>query len=452
MVLQILNRRTLAIFSIVVWATSCELDNEIETPAFQELDRQLAEALNAADPVNGVSGFILPDEGNFSEIPQDPRNPITSDKVALGQLLFHETGLAIDAKNVVGIGTYSCASCHNPAAAFQPGRRQGIADGGLGFGIIGEGRGKDEIYPDDSLDVQPIKVPSTLNVAYQKNLLWNGQFGATGDNTGTEHLWEEDELIATNFLGFEGAETQAIAGLTFHRKNITMEFAEQTGYLEMFRSAFPGISDEELINKEFAGLAIASYVRTLLSNEAPFQRFLKGESTALTIQQKRGALLFFDKAKCSNCHSGPALNSMRFEAVGMGDLEGPEIFNPDKQAGLGRASFTGEASDEYKFKVPQLYNLQDAGFLGHGGTFNTLREVVEYFNTAEKQNPEVPDSQLAEDFEPLFLSDDEVEDLVAFLEDGLHDVNLERFVPSSILSGNCFPNNDEQSRTDLNCN
>ena len=160
---------------------------------------------------------MLPASDDFSKIPQDPLNPLTTEKVELGKLLFHETGIALAPMQEFAEGTFSCASCHFAGAGFQAGRFQGIGDGGIGFGINGEGRTKGALYQGDELDVQPIRSPTIMNGAYQKNMLWNGQFGATGLNEGTEAAWTTGTPKENNFLGFEGLETQAIAGLGVHR-------------------------------------------------------------------------------------------------------------------------------------------------------------------------------------------------------------------------------------------
>lgn len=165
-------------------------------------------------------------------------------------------------------------------------------------------------------------------------------------------------------------------------------------------------------------------------------------------------MLFFGKAECANCHTGPALNSMKFEALGMSDLGGAGTSVSMKDAmdaGKGRGSFTGKTEDMYKFKVPQLYNLMQSKFYGHGGDLYSIKEVVDYKNKAEKSNNAVPDSQLSAEFKPLNLSEKEVSYLVKFLENGLYDENLERYVPASLPSGNCFPNADAQSIIDLGC-
>ena len=165
-----------------------------------------------------------------------------------------------------------------------------------------------------------------------------------------------------------------------------------------------------------------------------------------------GALLFFDKANCFACHSGPGLNGMDFHAIGMNDLSGNDVVNDvDDATKRGRGGFTGNPSDDYKFKTPQLYNLTDVGFFGHGGSFASIREVVEYKNNAQKENTEVPLSALSPLFAPLDLTESEIDDIVAFLETGLYDNNLARYAPDELPSGNCFPNADEQSSIDMGC-
>lgn len=118
----------------------------------------------------------------------------------------------------------------------------------------------------------------------------------------------------------------------------------------------------------------------------------------------------------------------------------------------GRGGFTGIASDNFKFKVPQLYNLKGIEFLGHGSSFNTIKEVLEYKNKAISENSKVNKEQLSEHFVPLNLTMEEIELITIFISESLYDRNLERYVPFDLMSGNCFPNSDEISKIDLNCN
>ncbi|MEM9916534.1 MAG: cytochrome c peroxidase [Bacteroidota bacterium] len=434
--------------------TACKKDKD--PTGGSALDELLEDALTVAADGRGLDYFKLPDSDDYDEIPQDPKNPISKAKVDLGKLLYHETGLALAPKMDVGEATYSCASCHFASAGFQAGRVQGIGDGGVGFGVNGEGRVKATMYQGDSIDVQPIRTPTALNVAYQVNMLWNGQFGATGHNVGTEDRWKVGTPIENNFLGYEGVEIQAIAGLGVHRLVIDSDFLDENAYKPLFDAAFPSVPIPDRYDTERAALAIAAFERTLLANEAPFQKWLDGQKNAMTDAEKRGAVVFFEKANCNSCHSGPALNSMEFHALGMSDLfECPEtIFKASAASGenKGRGGFTGVAADEYKFKVPQLYNIGDSPFYGHGSSFRTIKEVIEYKNQAVPQNPNVPSSQLANEFVPQNLSESDINDITAFLSNALRDPNLMRFQPSSLPSGLCTPLNDDMARAELGCN
>ncbi len=439
--------------ALIFFLMSCVLDypEAIET----SLDIALMDALKRASETGKIDFFKFPESDDFENIPQDARNKLTTAKVALGKLLFHETGLAVNPMLTVSAGTYSCASCHAAKAGFQACKAQGVGEGGAGFGMRGEGRLLNNQYPLESVDVQPIRSPSVLHVAYQQNMLWNGQFGANGVNEGTYNQWTEDTPKEVNRLGYEGVESQAIAGMEVHRLEANQNLLKHTEYNTLFKQAFPEIDNKQYTTEHFA-LAIAAYERTLLATEAPFQQWLGGNYEALSENEKRGALLFFSKAKCSTCHTGPALNSMQFYALGMKDLDDQAgtLIKDEKEnqtANLGRGGFTKNEADNYAFKVPQLYNLKDSPFFGHGGSFKSIKQLVEYKNNAVKENEQVPDRYLSPAFEPLGLNDTEIEQLSQFIEHALYDDNLLRYQPAELPSGNCFPNNDAVSKIDLDC-
>ena len=411
------------------------------------LSKEISDIVNISK-----SSLILPASDDFSSIPQDPQNPLTADKVALGKLLFHETKLGGNPKVQQGIYTYSCASCHHAEAGFQSGLAQAIGEGGIGFGLTGEGRVPSGINQ-SSVDVQPFKTPTALNIAYQDNVTWSGGLGATGVNVGTQNLWKGK--FQSNNLGFEGIETQAFAGQTVHRLKVdTAWFLSNATYKDLFDRAFASLPQDQRISPTTVAFAIAAYERTLLANEAPFQKWLKGNAAAMTREQKQGAQLFFGKAGCGNCHAGPALNSMAFFALGVNDLQNGEhgaINIPANNIQLGRGDFTKADSDKFKFKVPQLYNLKDVKFFGHGASFGSVTDMVKYINNGVAENNNVPASQLAKQFKPLGLTDDEINKVVKFIEDALYDPNLLRYEPTSVPSGFCIPNNDPKSRKDRGC-
>lgn len=445
---------------ILILFFSCQKDGDItnigNNPSLSGLDLELMDALEDAGGIKGAGHFLLPESNDLDNIPQDPRNPLSNVKIELGKKLFYETGLAVNPNNSSSEGTYSCASCHVPGSCFQAGIKQGIGEGGIGFGYAGEGRLPNEDYEISDLDIQPIRTPTAMHVAYNRTSLWNGQFGAIGPNEGTEASWTTDTPKETNFMGYEGTETQAIAGLKVHRMGVNMNLIASTYYRDLFDMAFPDFDASERYTRETIGLAIAAYERTIIANRAPFQQWLRGESESITEEQKLGALLFFGKAGCNDCHDGPALNSESFFALGMKDLDGEGFYDSFDTAEIqntakGRGGFTGNSEDDYKFKTPQIYSLKAMNFLGHGASFTSIRDIIAYKNVGIVENVDVPESQLAEEFRPLGLTDEEVEQLTDFVENALNDDEISRYVPITVASGNCFPNNDAQSQADMGC-
>lgn len=445
-----------AVSGICYFFTSCNKNADL--PAFSDSDLELQKILIEASGGKGFDYYKLPDETDFENIPQDDKNPLTLEKVELGKLLFHETGLGQNPMLSSSVQTYSCASCHHAKAGFQACVPQGIGEGGIGFGMQGENRTMNTAYKTYQIDVQPIRTPSALNIAYQTNILWNGQFGGKDLNVGTESSWTKGTPKAVNLLGYSGVETQAIAGRDVHRLLIDRIFMSHfSTYKNMYEKAF----DKESFNNPKllalnGALAIAAYERTLLANQSPFQQWLRGNANAMTNQEKEGAKVFFSKGNCFSCHNGPSLANMEFHALGMNDLKNGSYgantvqniteANPEHK---GRGGFTGKEVDMFRFKVPQLYNLKDSPFYGHGASFYSLKEVLDYKNKGITENVKVPANKVSEIFKPLNLSEEEVLALEAFIKNGLYDRNLQRYAPKSLPSGLAFPNNDNQSRLDL---
>ena len=403
---------------------------------------------------DALQPYRMPLADDLDAIPADPLNAITPEKVALGRLLFRDPTLLSRPSRPEGFGTSSCASCHHAGAGFQAGLRQGLGEGGSG---AGEGRDVRAHYDASSADVQPRRSPSAMNLAWQPNLLWNGQFGATAANEETEYAWTEGTPKAANHLGYEGLEIQAIAGLEVHRMTIEgSPVTESEAYYALFVDAFPNAPwAEAIVTTERAGLAIAAYERTLLANRAPFQRWLAGEDAAMSALELEGARLFFGEAGCAGCHSDPGLGAGSFHAIGMGDLRGDAILDaqPDRAPDRGRADFTGRAEDEYAFKVPQLYNLLDSPFYGHGATFESVRDVIAYKNAALPEAAHLTLEQLDAAFAPLGLSEAEIDALTAFIEGALYDPALARYIPSpeELPNGTCSTFADPEAAGEFAC-
>lgn len=400
-----------------------------------------------------LRAYKLPDSDDFNAIPQDPRNPLTADKVALGKLLFHETRLGTTNLDPQGLHTYSCATCHHAEAGFQSGLAQAIGEGGVGFGATGEGRKANPLYAIGLIDVAPLRTPSVLNTAYQEVMMWSGQFGGTGVNKGTEASWTPGTPKYNNSYGYQGLETTGLSAETRHRLvPDTAWLASSPVYKHLFNAAFNELPVKERISNLTVALAIAAFERTVLPNQSPFQQWLRGDNNAMTKDEQDGKAIFFGKGNCSSCHSGPGLNAMAFYSLGFSDLAdgvGGAFNVPDRATEfLGRGGFTNKKADMFKFKTPQLYNLKDVKYLGHGSSFTSVTDVIRYINNAVPQNKNVPASQLAEQFKPLNLTETEINKLTIFVENALYDPSLSRYVPEALPSGNCIPNNDAQSKKD----
>lgn len=421
----------------------------------------LEDLLTVSSPTQSKDFYLLPASDDFNNIPQDPLNPLTKAKVDAGKLIFHDPafateGVALRAK------TWSCATCHHARAGFKSGLIQGMGEGGEGFGLKGETRAwHDPETGTQDADVQPVTSPTVLNVAYQDVMLWNGALGNASNgiiNVGIDpdRLMTEGTPKEANREGLSGIETQAIAGTGVHRILGFPPELESTDYYQMLLDAFPEFSRDEL-NKA-STRAIAAFERTILANKAPFQQWLRGDESAMSAKEISGAEVFFGEGGCVACHQGPALSSpvgatedQVFFAVGFSDLDVNEVIGEIADGvRLGRGGLTGNSADNYKFKVPQLYNLVDISVFGHGGSFSSVREVVEYKNNGVAQN-DASITNLDYRFVPLNLSSTQIDDLVEFLEVSLRDPDLMRYEPQSLPSGLCVINNDTTSRADLGC-
>lgn len=415
---------------------------------FSPLDNELSNLIPEPER------FILPGPDQLADIPQSPENPLTPEKIALGNLLFFEPAFSTEAIHSISLQTFTCSSCHIPERGFRAGRLQGIADGGKGIGNLGAERVKNGYYLDSEIDAQGARPLAVINTAFVTNSMWNGSFGSKFVNEGTEDQWGvSDPATAQNKNYYGNLEGQNIEGLKTHRMKYTKSTITQYGYKEMFDAAFPDLPEDIRYSNTAASFALSAFLRSMTTTQAPFQRWLKGDYKAMSDEEKRGAILFFGKAGCVGCHSEKNLGSIQFAALGVDNLyqHGGLKTDASDLRNKGRGGFTNRKEDEFKFRVPQLYNLGDGGPYFHGSSKQTLEEVVEYFNNGIPENPDVPAGQIHPLFRPLGLTEAEKKDLVVFLKTGLRDPDLLRFKPSNVKSGMCFPNNDILSRHQTGC-
>ncbi len=279
-------------------------------------------------------------------------NPYSPQKAELGWLLYFDKRVSAD-------NTVSCASCHDPKYAFTDGQR-------FSKGIRGQLGGR--------------SAPTVINRAYSLEQFWDGR---------AKSLEEQAKGPIANPLEM-GNTLEACAKC----------IAEIPGYRKRFREAFG--SDAVTIDR--IAQAIATFERTVLSGNSPYDRFKAGDEKALTDSQKRGMTVFFsNNARCDSCHEGFNFTNGKYANVGIGmDREKPD---------LGRYEVTKQEADKGAFKTPTLREVAHTAPYMHDGSLTTLEEVVEHYNKGGIKNP-----WLHQDVRPLNLTDQEKKDLVEFLK------------------------------------
>ena len=165
--------------------------------------------------------------------------------------------------------------------------------------------------------------------------------------------------------------------------------------------------------------AIAAFERTVLSGDAPYDRFVTGDKSALSEAAQRGYKVFFNRAHCSACHVGPNLSDNGFHNLGVG-------IN-DKEPDIGRMAVSKQLGDRGAFKTPTLREIARSAPYMHDGRLKTLEDVVEYYSRGGTPNP-----QLDEEIYPLNLTAQEKSDLVTFLKEGFSSASYPQIAPPKL--------------------
>jgi cytochrome c peroxidase len=283
----------------------------------------------------------------FPNFPAD--NELTASRFALGKRLFYDVALSRDS-------SISCASCHAPARAFS----DSVAFSPGAGGAAGKRNS-----------------PTLANVGYQPYFTREG--------------------------GVPTLEMQILVPIQEHNEfdfNILLiadRLKSDTSYVRLSHEAYGRDPDFYVITR-----AIACYERTLISGQSPYDEFFfQGKANALTVSERRGMDLFFsNKTNCSGCHAGFNFSNYAFENNGLYENY------PDS----GRFILTEDSSDIARFKVPTLRNVGVTAPFMHDGSFSSLSEVIEHYNSGGKNHP-----QKSPLVRYLGLTVQEKADLVAFL-------------------------------------
>lgn len=349
------NLTTICCFVTVFILVACQKDPEVQTQPDARPD-----TTSEYKPTPYTLDLPL----GFTSMPIPANNPLTVEGVALGKKLFFDKILSQNQ-------TQSCASCHNQTFGFTDNGKQFSA--GI-FGQLGE-----------------------RNAMPLFNLAWVEQF--TKDNH--RFFWDggaatlEDQVLGPITNPIEMNETL---------KNVIAKLQAHPEYPGLFKKAF----GTDSITTKLLMFAIAQFERTIVSGNTRFDYFrMFGDPSYLTDQERRGYDLFIreDKADCFHCHNPSSVFSSDFKFHHNGHQ------SADK--GLGR--ITGNPEDNGKFRTPSIRNLVFTAPYMHDGRFNTLEEVVNFYDTgAIRVAP--ADEFIAKHSNGLGLTTQEKQDLVAFLK------------------------------------
>ena len=147
-------------------------------------------------------------------------------------------------------------------------------------------------------------------------------------------------------------------------------------YRTLFQNAYPGVANFDDFNIGHAARAIGAYEGTLVFVNTPLDRYLRSDSNALSEEQKNGAMLFFNRARCAQCHNGPMLSDFKFHVVANPQLGPGKASGDDK----GLAHITASSADNYKFRTAPLRNVELSAPFTHAGAFASLERVVRHYS------------------------------------------------------------------------
>lgn len=353
-------------------------------------------------------------------VPSPPDNPSTPAKVALGRLLFWDPILS-------GSRDIACATCHHPTFGYSDGRDLPIGTGGVGMGPTRRFSGA--TAPLVKRNSQTI-----LNAAFN-GIDVNGHV----DPAQAPMFWdsrvrglEAQALVPIESLeemrGEHGGEGHGVAGAVERVRAIRR-------YREMFAAAFGGA---DAVSADNLSRAIAAFERSLVTLDTPFDRYMRGERTALNAVELRG-MDAFENHGCTLCHNGPMLSDYKVHVIGVYDNPRLGDYDPG-------------AEHRYAFRTPSLRNLAFTAPYMHSGVLNDLGSAVGFYKTVgggaplllhfDKPRPVgngrfVLGSPVERDaLDPLLRQvsvNSELDDIVAFL--GTLNGSYDRAVPAHVPSG-----------------
>ena len=323
-------------------------------------------------------------------------------KVELGRLLFWDPILSVAQDT-------ACASCHHPDFDYSDGLFASLGTGAVGLGDTRHGGAR-----------TARNSPTLLNTAFN---------GLTLDGTSSQAqapmFWDNRRLslesqaeqpieTAEEMLGTTIAAEEAMPLLLSRLQAIDE-------YQVLFANAFEGA---DAINRDNLLEAIASFERSLISNNSAFDRFMRGDTNAMSELQQQG-LKSFVEVGCSDCHSGPMFSDYQLHVLGAPD----HLDNPN--------GIDSGAEERFAFRTPSLRNLANTAPYAHSGTRETLHDILNFYVAVSRgvsHNSQVSPTDIDSKARSLGRVDSSMQKILAFL-DALNDADFDREIPTSVPSG-----------------
>ncbi len=333
-------------------------------------------------------------------------NPASQEKELLGKLLFFDPLLSGD-KDI------ACATCHHPNNGYAE-----FLDISIGTNAHGLGSKRKFNSPNDIPFVKR-NAQTIINTAF------NGLTVSERYRPENAPMFWDDRAKSLESQALEPIKAfEEMRGHSFEETEILDVIVDRLKNIPEYQILFEAAFDEkEAVNVINMGKAIATFERTLVTNNSRFDQYMRGDDNAILLSEKDGFELF-KKVGCVNCHNGPMFSDFKMHVLGV--PENNKLPIPD--AGV---------KDSFLFRTASLRNLRFTAPYMHNGSLKTLRQVLEFYediSNGKERNPAVPKEQFDPFVKELELSVKEMSSIISFLNT-LNDDSFSKDIPESVPSG-----------------
>lgn len=350
------------------------------------------------------------DPGTIAALPETyaspADNPTTTQKIELGRLLFYDPVLS-------GSNDVACATCHHPEFGYAESLP-------LSIGVNGRGLGEQRHFNSrNNIPFTKRNAQSLLNVAFsgidpqgnyipaEAPMFWDLRAGGL----------EEQAMMPVRTL-------EEMRGYGYGEEEITDEVAKRVGkiaaYRKLFKSAF---GTDDAVSVANISKALASFQRSLVANNSRFDKYMRGDKTAMSAREIEGMQLFMSSG-CARCHSGPMFSDFKTHVLGVAENE----LLPVPDSGFKKS---------FAFRTPTLRNLRFTRPYMHNGKIQTLKDVLTFYEDLpgkDLPNPHVKKEQLDTLAGMVKVKFSDINTIIEFLNT-LNDENYDREIPVSVPSG-----------------